>query len=636
MEKIRVSSLADMTAIEEEMAFEDRWDERTVYRRLCATKDLVPDRPAVSFQLKSDPGYMASTLTWSDLTDQVTRAANLFRSLGIGKDDVVAYMLPTTPETLVCLLGGMTAGIVHPVNPLLEVSQIAALLKESGAKVLVTLRSFPKADVAQKAAEAVSMSPGVETVIEVDLLPHVSGPLRFLIPFLRPKTPVSHGARVLQFYSALAGANGDALEFEEPGDNSYCAYFHTGGTTGSPKIVQHRHSGVLYNGWLATKLLLGPEDIVMCPLPLFHVFAAYPVWSGCMCSGAHMVLVTPQGFRGEGVFDNFWKLCERWKTTFTVVVPTAVAELLQRPVDADVSSLKMALCGSMSLPVETFRRFEKATGLAILEGYGLTEATCLVSVNPPAGEKRVGSIGFPLPYVDARIFRFGKDGEVISECEVGEVGEICVSSPGVNPGETYTDPERNRNLFGHGRYLRTGDLGRRDADGYLWITGREKDQIIRGGHNIDPETIEEVLAAHHDVAVAGAVGQPDERAGELPCAFVELMQGAEVSAEELVQFARDNISEKAAAPVHIEILETLPKTIVGKVFKPDLREAAIARVYGDALASSGLSVRVDEVVDDRTRGFVVIIAGAEGVSDQAIDDVLGAFPRPWDRSQPQS
>lgn len=635
MENVSISSLADMTAIEEEMAFEDRWDERTVYQRLCATKDLVPDGPAVSFQLKSDPGYMASTLTWSELTDQVTRAANLFRSLGIGKDDVVAYMLPTTPETLVCLLGGMTAGIVHPINPLLEVSQIAALLKESGAKVLVTLRSFPKADVAQKAAEAVSMSPGVETLVEVDLLPHVSGPLRFLIPILRPKTPVSHGARVLQFNSALAGAKGDALEFEEPGDDNFCAYFHTGGTTGSPKIVQHRHSGVLYNGWLAAKLLLGPEDIVMCPLPLFHVFAAYPVWSGCMGSGAHMVLVTPQGFRGEGVFDNFWKLCERWKTTFTVVVPTAVAELLQRPVDADLSSLKMALCGSMSLPVETFRQFEKATGLAILEGYGLTEATCLISVNPPAGEKRIGSVGFPFPYVDARIFRFDKDGEVISECEVGEVGEICVSSPGVNPGETYTDRDRNRNLYAHGRFLRTGDLGRRDAEGYLWITGREKDQIIRGGHNIDPETIEEVLAAHPDVAVAGAVGQPDERAGELPCAFVELMHGGEVSADELVQFARDNISEKAAAPVHIEILETMPKTIVGKVFKPDLRKAAIARVYGDALASSGLRVRVDEIVDDRTRGFVVIVAGAEGVSDQAINDVLGAFPRPWVRPQPQ-
>ena len=395
MEKIRVSSLAEMTAIEEEMAFEDRWDERTVYQRLCATRDIVPDRPAVSFQLKSDPGYMASTLTWSDLTDQVTRAANLFRSLGIGKDDVVAYMLPTTPETLVCLLGGMTAGIVHPINPLLEVSQIAALLKESGAKALVTLRSFPKADVAQKAAEAVSMSPGVETLIEVDLLPHVSGPLRFLIPLLRPKTPVSHEARVLQFNSALAGANGDALEFEEPGDDNYCAYFHTGGTTGSPKIVQHRHSGVLYNGWLAAKLLLGPEDIVMCPLPLFHVFAAYPVWSGCMCSGAHMVLVTPQGFRGEGVFDNFWKLCERWKTNFTVVVPTAVAELLQRPVDADISSLKLALCGSMSLPVETFRRFEEATGLAILEGYGLTEATCLVSVNPPRARRELVPLGSP-------------------------------------------------------------------------------------------------------------------------------------------------------------------------------------------------------------------------------------------------
>ena len=636
MEKIRVSSQADMKTIEEEMAFDDLWKEDTAYQRLCATRDLFSNRPAVSFQLKSDPGCMASTLTWSELTSQVTRAANLFRSLGVGKDDVVAYMLPTTPETLVCLLGGMTAGIVHPINPLLEVSQIAALLKESRAKVLVTLKSFPKADVAQKAAEAVAMSPDVETLIEVDLLPHVSGFLKWIVPFLRPKIPVSHSAHVMQLDAALAGENGDALDFEESGNDNYCAYFHTGGTTGAPKIVQHRHSGVLYNGWLATKLLLGADDVVLCPLPLFHVFAVYPVWSGCMCSGAHMVLVTPQGFRGDGVFDNFWKLCERWKTTFTVVVPTAVAELLQRPVDADLSSLKMALCGSMSLPIETFRRFEAETGLAILEGYGLTEATCLVSVNPPAGEKRIGSVGFPFPYVDVKILRFDKDGEVVSECDVGDVGEICISSPGVNPGETYTDQARNRNLFGHDRYLRTGDLGRFDADGYLWITGREKDQIIRGGHNIDPEMIEEVLATHPDVAVAGAVGQPDARAGELPCAFVELMHGGKASADDLVQFARDNIGEQAAAPVHIEIIDTMPKTIVGKVFKPDLRKAAIARVYADALASSGLGAGVDKVVDDRTRGFVVIVSGAEGIPDQKIDEVLGAFPRPWDRPHTQT
>ena len=631
MGKAKIESLADMVAIEATTAFEECWNEDTVYQRLCTTRDLHPDRPAVSFQLKSDATCKATTLTWSELTTQATQAANLFRSLGIGKTDVVAYMLPTTPETLVCLLGGMTAGIVHPINPLLEVSQIAALLRESGAKVLVTLKSFPKADLAQKAAEAVAMAPNVETVIEVDLLPHVSGILKLVVPLLRPKNRVAHNARVIEFASALANANGGSLDFEEAGDDDYCAYFHTGGTTGAPKIVGHRHSGMLYNGWLATRLLLGEDDTVICPLPLFHVFAVYPIWGGCMSSGAHMVLVTPQGFRGDGVFDNFWKLCERWRATFTVVVPTAVAQLLQRPVDADVSSLKMALCGSMSLPVETFKRFEAATDLTILEGYGLTEATCLVSVNPPAGDRRIGSVGFPFPFSDVKIFRFDGDGEVTHECAVDEVGEICVSSPGVNPGATYTDPDRNRGLYAHDRYLRTGDLGRRDSDGYLWITGREKDQIIRGGHNIDPAIIEEVLAAHPDVAIAGAIGQPDAHAGELPCAFVELMEGGTVSPDELLEFARENISEKAAAPVHIEIVDPIPKTMVGKVFKPILRETTISRVYGDALANSGLDAKVEKVMDDRLRGYVVVVTASEGVSDQEIDDVIGGLPRPWER-----
>ena len=168
-------------------------------------------------------------------------------------------------KTLITLLGGMTAGIVAPINPTLEPDQIAALLSEANAKVLVTMKAFPKTDVAQLAAAAVAKAPSVETVIEVDLLPHLTPPLKWIVPLIRPKNPVNHSAKVIDFNTALAGQNGDKLDFEESAEDRFCAHFHTGGTTGMPKVVQHKQSGVLYNGWIGGTLLYTPDDVVFVP-----------------------------------------------------------------------------------------------------------------------------------------------------------------------------------------------------------------------------------------------------------------------------------------------------------------------------------------------------------------------------------
>ncbi len=310
------------------------------------------------------------------------------------------------------------------------------------------------------------------------------------------------------------------------------------------------------------------------------------------------------------------------------MVPTAAAALMQRPVDADVSSLRYAVCGSAPMPVELFRRFEQATSVKILEGYGMTEATCLVTLNPPEGERRIGSVGLPIPYTRVKILDCAPDGTVKRECPPGEIGEICIESPGVFPG--YTDQRLNRGLFTEpGGMLRSGDLGRIDEDGYLWITGRAKDLIIRGGHNIDPALIEEALATHPAVAFVGAVGQPDARTGEMPCAYVELAAGARASPEELMAHAERTVPERAAVPKCIEILDELPKTAVGKVFKPALRKLAIRRVYGAALAEAGIEADV-EVIEDRRRGLVARIHPRGEVSDAAIAAVLDRFPRPWE------
>lgn len=621
---------ADVAAIEAEGAWETRDVARTIHQALTRAKAAHGARPAVSFQLTSGPKDAARTLSWSALHGQVTQAANLFRSLGIGPGDAVAYVLPNATETVVALLGGMVAGVVNPINPLLEPDQIAAILRETKAKVVVTLRAFPRTELPQRVATAVALAPGVKTVLEVDLRDYLSPPKSWIVGLVRPKNPVTHSAKVLSFTAELARHRSDALTFADPAEDRVAAYFHTGGTTGMPKVAQHRVSGMIYNGWLGARLLFRPEDVVMCPLPLFHVFAVYPIMMSMIQSGAHVVFPTPAGYRGEGVFDNLWKLIERWRVTYLITVPTALSALMQRPVNADISSLRSTFSGSSPLPLELFRRFEAATGVEIVEGYGLTEATCLVSINPPAGVKKIGSVGVPFPHTKVRIAA-RKDGLWV-DCGTDEIGEICVANPGVIPGGTYTEADKNEGLYLDEVWLRTGDLGRIDADGYLFITGRAKDLIIRGGHNIDPATIEEALMRHPSVAFAGAIGQPDAHAGELPCAYVELSRGTSVADGELVNFVASEISERAAVPKHVEVLAELPKTAVGKVFKPDLRRRAIARVLDAALSEAGLQARVSAVIEDRKRGLVAQIAPKVPAETEAVGHLLNSFAQQWDWS----
>ena len=640
------ASVVDRDAIENEMVWGDRDLPVTTYGLLSQTAGKFPSRNAVTYQLMSGPTDKCETFSWSELKDKTTQVANLLRELGVGETDVVAYLLPNTNETVLTYLGGQVAGIVNPINPLLGPEQIAAILRETNAKVLVTLRAFPKTDVSQKAADAVALAPNVHTVLEVDLHRYLTGIKKLIVPLIRPKTTVTHDAKVLNF-SAEMNRQSTTLAFEDSTIDRVAAFFHTGGTTGMPKVAQHKYSGIVYNGWLGARLLFTEEDVQICPLPMFHVFAAIVSLGASLASGAHVVFPTPQGYRGEGVFDNFWKLIERHKVTFMITVPTALSALMQRKVDADISTLRIAFCGSSPLPLELYRRFEEAVNaekgstdvkLSICEGYGLTEATCLVSINPPDGEKRVGSIGIPFPYTNVRIVNVATQ----IDCGSDEVGEICVASPGVYDGKTYTETAKNADLFYPGensplgksvQYLRTGDLGRIDAEGYLWITGRAKDLIIRGGHNIDPAEIEEALAGHEAVALAGAIGQPDAHAGEIPCVYVELVDGATATEAELMAYAKANIHECAAHPKHLEIMDELPKTAVGKIFKPDLRKRAITRIFNAALANAGVAAEVGSVAEDKKRGLVAHLVKTGTVDAAGVTKALGAFANPWDLAE---
>jgi fatty-acyl-CoA synthase len=305
------------------------------------------------------------------------------------------------------------------------------------------------------------------------------------------------------------------------------------------------------------------------------------------------MLFTHDGFRNAAAMTHFWQVVERYRVTFFSAVPAVISALLTvDSTEQDISSPRAALCGTATLPQEVKRQFEVKTGLTIVEGYGQTEGTCVSTVNPLYGEHRSGSVGLPLPYLQVRVVVVDDQGRALRDCRVNEVGCIAIKGPNIIAG--YKQADKNNDLWVEAGWLNTGDLGRLDKDGYLWLTGRSKDLIIRGGHNIDPVLIEEVLHRHPAVAAA-AVGKPDAKAGELPVAYVQLAACGDASAEDILAFASEHIGERAAVPKHIYFVDNLPLTAVGKVFKTDLRRDVIARTCREVLAAMALTG--DVVVD---------------------------------------
>jgi fatty-acyl-CoA synthase len=413
------------------------------------------------------------------------------------------------------------------------------------------------------------------------------------------------------------------------------SYFCTGGTTGLPKIAMRSHGNEVANAWSTAQVLgdgIGPGKVVFCGLPLFHVNGVLVTGLLPFSRGAHVILGTPQGYRGDGVIQRFWEIVEHHRVNFFSGVPTLYASLLQVPVGMrDVRSLEYGLCGAAPMPVEVFRNFQEQTGIKILEGYGLTEATCVSSVNPPKGERRLGSIGLRVPGQKMKVVVLDDHGAYQRDCTIGEVGVLVVWGRNVFAG--YRVPEQNRGLWiecGDGiRWLNTGDLARQDEEGYFWLTGRKKELIIRGGHNIDPLTIEAPLHRHPAVQIAAAVGRPDPHAGELPVAYVQLRAGETATEAELLAFLKAEIAERAALPRQVHIIDAMPLTAVGKIFKPALKHRETRDALSVALRDAGVAVSDLLVADERSRGLVVAVHLELPASDAAAREVLGRFPFPF-------
>lgn len=598
-----IEKIEDILKIES-VPFSQRFDPCSTYELIKRSAQRFPDNPAIRYLDSADIiEDEAFVFTYSEFLYSLHQTANLFSRLGIAKSDVVSYLLPNLPQTHMTIWGGEIAGIVNPINPMLDASVIADIMNEAGTRVLVALGPAPGTDIWSKVELVAAKVKSLKAILRVD-----PGALRGLstLPALDDGSALA-GVPVLDFDQARLKEQGDNMSLvSERRPEDIASYFHTGGTTGQPKIAQHSHLNETANASIFSAIVARDEPLnFFVGLPLFHVNAVVGTGLGVFANGGCVTLLTSQGYRNPAVHKNFWKLVEKYKATHFSCVPTVLTSLLSTSVEeSDISSLDFAICGAAPLSTALFEAFERQFNIKILEGYGLTEGTCVSSLNPPNGLRRIGSVGMRLPYQSMKAVVVDADGKYLRDCKVDEVGVIVIRGPNVFPG--YKQAESNARIFVYDDWLSTGDMGRQDAEGYFWLTGRAKDLIIRGGHNIDPSVIESSLAKHAAVAEVAAIGQPDSYAGELPCAYVTLKPGCSLTVNDLLEYARINIHERAAIPVCIEIIEDMPLTGVGKIFKPALRLMATERVLGAVLADADIEATLS-AHNDASRGLVVSI-----------------------------
>jgi fatty-acyl-CoA synthase len=613
-EKIVIRNIEDIRNIEK-VPLRERVTTNSTYELIQkGAKDNL-DTVALYFLMSGEMWDSPMPITYREFLGRITQTANLLRDLGIGPRDVVTFILPNLPHTHFAIWGGEAAGIVNPINPLLEPSQIRDIMNSAKSKALIALGEYPNSDIWQK----------VETIRKD--IPTLKAIIRVMGPSDEPNG-------VYGFDEVIDKYNADKLDSGRVfAPDEVCSLYHTGGTTGTPKLAMRMHMNEMFSAVMcAVGLDMARGTTMMFGLPLFHANAPLLTGLAPFSVGASVVMLSPIGYRDPGVIKNFFKIVERYRVNSFMTVPTVLSMLLDVPIaGADLSSLRYAMCGAAPLSVQVFREFEKRTGLKLLEGYGLTEGTVVSSNNPRDGERKVGSVGLRIPYQEMKTVVLDEKGEYARDCKTNEIGVVVVRGPNVFRG--YVDEAHNKGAWLPGGWLNTGDMGRMDEDEYLWLTGRKKELIIRGGHNIDPAVIEEVLYKLDDVALAAAVARPDRHAGEVPVAYVVPKPGAKLDATEIERYCREHISERAALPKKIKIIDVMPLTGVGKIFKPALRYDAIKDVFeADLKALDKLAESVDVVVkEDKIHGTLAVVtvkpgAGvSEGEIRKRINELLGQY-----------
>ncbi|PJE11274.1 long-chain fatty acid--CoA ligase [Mycobacterium sp.] len=488
---------------------------------LIASKDRHADRIA----LRCDD----IELTYAELDAAASRVATLLERAGIGPGDRVGVMLPNTPAFAIAFYGILYRGaIAVPMNPLLKSREVAYYLSNSGAQALFGTPLF--ADEATAGAQ--------ET-----------------------------GARCwLVDDAGLAQLTGDLPAQDEPvarADDDVAVILHTSGTTGKPKGAMLTHGNLSRNADISVRTLIktGPDDVVMGCLPLFHVFGLTCGLNGSILAGATLTLI-PR-------FDPRKALEVIGRDAVTVFqgVPTMYSALLSLAGDVApeaIASLRTCVSGGASLPVQVLSDFENTYGCAILEGYGLSETSPVASFNHPDRPRKAGSIGTPVHGVEMRVV--DPHGAEVAQ---GEPGEIQIRGHNVMKGY-WNLPDATAAAVSADGWFSTGDVGRVDEDGYFYIVDRTKDMIIRGGYNVYPREIEEVLYEHPAVAEAAVVGVPHPELGEDVGAAVALKHNASVDPDELREYVKARVAAAYKYPRQIWLVDALPKGPTGKILKREI------------------------------------------------------------------
>ncbi|WP_242008088.1 long-chain-fatty-acid--CoA ligase [Sphingomonas ginsenosidivorax] len=530
------------------------------------------DHSVARFGSRTVLDFLGRRMTYAELGEAVTHAARGLQDLGVKKGTRVALCLPNTPYYPILFFATLKAGgIVVNVNPLYVERELCHLIKDSGAEVIATC------DIAEIHARVLKVAGemGVRHIITCPIAGALP-PLKGLAYRLLKRAEIGRApadARHLTFDALLSAKGAPTPVAATPDEVAVLQY--TGGTTGEPKAAMLSHANLVSNADAMVVFVGGerPEqDRVMGALPLFHVFALTTVLTYSIRTGAEMILMP----RFE--LQQLLKIIARTKPSYFPAVPTIYAAITAAAATqkVDLSSIRACISGGAPLPAEVRHAFEAATGALVVEGYGLSEASPIITCSPFDGSGKAGSAGVPFPGTTIEI----RDREDPTRLlPIGENGEICARGPQVTQGYWHK-PDATRDLFVDGA-LRTGDVGHLDEDGYLFIVDRIKDLILCGGYNVYPRVIEDALYEHPAVAEAIVIGVPDAYRGQAPKAFVTLAPGTTATPAELRDFLRDKIS-KIELPREVEIRDVLPKTLIGKLSKKELvaEEAAKAAAGG--------------------------------------------------------
>lgn len=552
-----------------------------------------PLHPVIEFM--SHPRDDApSCVSYSDLLAQTQRAMGALRRRGVTLGDGVAVMAPTTPEGIVALIAASSVGTAFPMNMLLSEEALSSQLKLARTKLAIAARSPPVVDVHARVVRA--RPPGLAHVYAMALDGEPSDWAQAL----------ERAPRHTRFVGA---------------PRRVAALFHTGGTTGAPKLAELSAFGMAASAWMgAAATGWTEEDRIVCGLPLFHVGGAICCVLTAIALGATIVLPGILGARDPAFVNNAWSFIETTRATVLVMVPTTLGVIANVPLcDANIGSLRAICTGAAALPLGTGQRLEALTGVPVCQIYGMTEASGFISAQPSDGVFRAPAVGYATTPMRLSLRT--------NEGVEARAGQIYYKGPSTFSGYRILGSGAPAPKDG---WIASGDLGEMGTDGQLRLRGRSKDVIIRGGHNIDPESIEAIATQHPDVAGAAAVPMPDGYAGEVPVLFIVLRQDAGQEADDILAFISERISEPPARPKRLFVVDALPLTAVGKVMRFTLRQrAAVVRVAEELNKVSALR----NIACDDPAGREIRIVVDDDIAEDVRSDIcarvsaLGLVPK---------